>query len=337
MPSKFFSIILFLIITISFLPYLVSAQTIVQNDKNIQNAEELIEKTKNEKMPPDETTLSERTISISPVTFELTANPGETITNKLKIRNTGTEPLALTMEAENFTTVGEGGEVVVKEPEDASYSLAQWIVTNPKNFLISPGEEKIVDFSIVVPVDAEPGGHYATIMASAAGTTPGTTGLAFTQKTGSLVLLTVTGEIKEGLLIREFKVPRFSEYGPIPFKIRFENTGTVHVKPIGFISISNIFDKKIIDLPFPYHNIYPGKIRTIETNWDKKWLFGKYTATLVGNYGLNNTPFTALTSFWVIPWKIICGILLGLAIIFFLLWKIRRRIFASLRVLIKGE
>lgn len=285
----------------------------------------------------DKAAPSKKAVSVSPVTFELTANRGEVFTNQLKISNVGTEPLAIAMEAEDFTTVGEGGEVVVKPAEDTSFSLAKWFTMEPKNFALAPGEEKIVTFTISVPLDAEPGGHYATIMAAAQGAIVNTTGVAFVQKTGSLILLSVAGEVKEQMVVNYLGAPFLNEYGPIPFKIRFENLGSIHVKPKGFVSITDSFDKKLVDIPFSQHNIFPGKARVVETSWDTKYLFGKYTATLVGSYGLGNTPFTAFTTFWVVPWKIVGGSAIGLILIVWIFWKMRRRLKLALRALIKGR
>jgi len=41
-------------------------------------------------------------ISISPLTFELTANPGDTISNKLKVYNPTDSIISIKMEAEDF-------------------------------------------------------------------------------------------------------------------------------------------------------------------------------------------------------------------------------------------
>lgn len=279
---------------------------------------------------------NERTIVVSPLTFDITANPGEIVSNSLTIRNAGNAPVFITMEVEDFTTIGETGKVLVEELEDESYSLKRWITLNPKNFTLAPGERKYINFTIHVPTDGEPGGHYGTILAGASGAVAGT-GLSVAQKAGALILLSVAGEVREEMNIREFSAPSFSEYGPIPFTMRFENLGTVHIKPQGFVSITDIFDKKIIDIPFPQHNILPGRIRSIETTWDKKWLFGKYTASLVGNYGNANIPFTQLATFWVFPWKILTPAIFGLFAILYIIYRIRRRIKLAWRILWRGE
>jgi hypothetical protein len=45
-------------------------------------------------------------ISISPLTFDLSANPGDTITNEILVRNSGSSPVVITPEAEDFVRGG---------------------------------------------------------------------------------------------------------------------------------------------------------------------------------------------------------------------------------------
>ncbi len=130
----------------------------------------------------------------------------------------------------------------------------------------------------------------------------------------------------------------FSEYGPVPFTIRFENTGTIHVRPRGFVTITNWQGKKVVDIPFPQQNVIPGAIRKIETSWDKKWLAGRYTATIIGSYGTANIPITPwVINFWVFPWKLALGIFLAVLAITIYFVKTRKRWRMALRILIKGE
>lgn len=274
-----------------------------------------------------------RGITMSPVTFELTANPGDRITNAIKISNPTENSVGVKMETEDFVAVGEEGKVVVMDEENETYSLKKWIKTNPENFVLGAGEARLVEFLINVPQNAEPGGHYASVLAVVASSDNPESGSAVSQKVGALVLLSVSGEVKEDLLVKEFSAPKFSEKGPILFTIRFENTGSVHSRPRGFVSVMDMNGKKVADLAFEQKNILPGAVRKLEVTLDKKFLFGKYQADLIGNYGANtNKPIEATIEFWVIPWKIVLVCLLAL----FVIYLIRRRLFLMLRVLIKG-
>jgi len=280
-------------------------------------------------------------LGIAPLTFEITANPGDIVENYLKVYNPSPDTsVQIEMVIEDIAPTGEAGHVIVEPAETETYSLARWIETEPKEFSLAPREEKFVKFTINIPENAEPGGHYGTVIAGAklvAG--PRATGAAILPRVGSLVLLTVPGVMREELIVKEFIAPNYSEFGPIPFTIRFENTGTVHVKPTGYITVTNWLGQKVANIEFPSHNVLPKAVRKFETSLPQKWLFaGRYTATLTGNYGLSNVSLTpTVITFWVFPWKFGLGIFLVLLgiIIFFL--KTGKRWKMAMKVLVKGE
>lgn len=285
--------------------------------------------------------LAQRTgLTISPLNFELTANPGDTLTNTLRVFNPSGLELTVQMTVEDFAVAGEAGQVLVEPVETESYSLARWVTVSPDIFTLLADGRQTVEFTITVPESAEPGGHYGTVLASltAAAGGGGLTGAAVAQKVGSLVLLSVSGNAVEDLRIKEFTAPEFLEYGPIPFVIRFENQGTVHVRPRGFVTITNWLDKKVMDLEFPQKNVLPGSVRKVETSWDAKWLFGKYAATVVGSYGTTNTPISPrVITFWVIPWKVVSAAGAGLFIVLVFFFLTRRRWITALKILLRGE
>ena len=276
-------------------------------------------------------------LSVSPLTFELTANPGDEISNIVKVFNTGDSSIPVTIEVEDFRPVGETGQVTISPEEDETYSLAKWVRTVPETFILEPQELRVVEFTVSVPLNAEPGGHYGSILASISGGTIAGGGTAIAQKVGALLLLQVAGEVREQLFLKSFKAPQFSEYGPITLASRFENSGTVHVKPRGFILIKNMLGGEVAQLNLSQKNVLPDSIRRMETVLDKKYLFGRYEATLTAIYGSANEPISAVTTFWIIPWKITLGILVGLAIVIFYFYKTRKRWRLAIKILIKGE
>jgi len=230
-------------------------------------------------------------LSITPLTFELTANPGDSLSHKLKVYNPNDNNVFVKMEVEDFKTVGEEGQIIVVPDEETTYSLKKWVKTEPTEFALEPKEHRFVSFTIEVPKNAEPGGKYGSILASATSDTEEMP--YFSVKQGSLILLTVSGDMIESLIIKEFSAPENSEKGPILFTIRFENNGTVQVIPRGYIAISDCQGEKIDDISFQQINILPDAVRKVEALWDRERLTGCYTATLVGSYGTTETPFTS--------------------------------------------
>lgn len=277
------------------------------------------------------------TLGISPVVFELTGNPGDVIVNQIKVYNPSDDSIiGITMEVENISPRGEGGQVFVDTEASETYSLMKWVEVNPKEFVLEPGEQEFITFTISIPENAEPGGHYGAVLASTnmvAGSE--FTGTAIAQKIGSVVLLSVSGKVEEKLEVLELFTPNYSESGPIPFVIKFENKGTIHVKPSGHITITNWLGMKLADIEFPQNNVLPGAIRKIETSWNAGLLLaGRYTATVHGSYGSSNTSFTPkVISFWGFSWK--TGIVVLMVVMFFVLT--RRRWMAAFKILIKGE
>jgi hypothetical protein len=278
-------------------------------------------------------------ISISPLSFELTANPGDILTNKLNIYNRNNSTVPVKMEVEDFVASGEMGAVLVQETDNETYSLAKWIKVYPENIILKPNEKRIVTFEIIVPPDGEAGGHYGSVLASFGGdSVSGGSGSAISSKVASLVLLNVSGEVIEDLDVLDFSAPEFQEYGPVPFEIRFENKGTVHVKPRGFITITDMFGNKVKDLEFPFKNVLPGSVRRINIEWDGGFLMGKYTAMLVGSYGNNNEPLELnVVTFWVLPWKLMLGVSVVILIILTILFLTRKRIRLAAKILFRGE
>jgi len=275
-------------------------------------------------------------ISVSPLTFELNANPGDTVSNILRVFNTTDTPLLVDLEVENFAPVGEEGRVILEPADNNVLSLANWTSIEPRSVVVPPNDFVPVEFTISVPLNAEPGGHYASILATLSGQAPDGSGAVIVQKVGSLVLLHVAGDVREELEVVSLDVPGFSQYGPVTLSARFENTGSVHVRPRGFILIQNIFGQEVAKLDMTQSNVLPNSIRRIDTEFDKKWLFGKYTATLTAIYGSGNVPVSYTASFWVVPWKETSAISVVALILLIGLFKMRRRIAHAFRILFKG-
>lgn len=281
---------------------------------------------------------SAKAVTVSPLNFELNSNPGDRVNNYIKIYNDTDSEISVKMEVEDFAASGERGEVLLKTDDSIStYSLHNWVSMNPEVFNLAPRAVQVVKFLIIVPENAEPGGHYASILASISGAGVESTGVGVAQKVGSLLLLSVSGELFEKMDIAEFSAPEFSEYGPKELIAKFSNSGTIHAKPRGFVIIKNMFGAEVAKIDIPQLNVLPQSTRKINIPVKLDNQIGKYEASLVAIYGASNEPISAVVRYWVFPWKPILGGFAALIIIIIFIYKTRKRWRLAFRALFKGE
>ena len=272
-------------------------------------------------------------ITVIPPRFETFGNPGDTLTQKIRVVNNSTTSNTYSTQVDNFTALGDTGQVNLldKNQPSTTYSLAQWITTEPSQFTIPAGQEQVVTVTIKIPKTGEPGGHYASVLVKRGGqSTPG--GAAVDSQVGTLFLLTVTGNVKEAASVTSFNAEEsFAQYGPVKFDLITKNEGNVHEQPTGTIVITNMFGKTVKTIPLNTANVLPGAERLVTTSWDETNLIGRYTATLVATYGQistsaqNQLHLTASTTFVVFPLYIL-WILIGIIVIIALLITQRSKI-----------
>jgi hypothetical protein len=283
-------------------------------------------------------------LTISPPLMEFDARPGDVIVDMVKLFNETEEQLVLKSKVNNFKAMDETGTPNFSSDAVEPNSLAAWVKLDEKEVTLAPGERKSVLFTINVPGDAEPGGHFAGILWTFGGA-PSDDGQAVgvIAETGTLVLVRVAGEVREEGRIAEFSTDKTSyPHLPVNFGIRFENTGNVHVKPAGVIEIRNMWGKKVATLTVneTLANVLPNSIRKLDTIWQKnevlpdasEWqkerenfAWGRYTATVILNYGVNGKTVTAKEAFMVFPWMVTLLYIVLLIVVIFLLTLIVKR------------
>lgn len=273
------------------------------------------------------------TISVSPTVFDLSANPGDIIENSFRIVNGTDQPLTLTASPKNFTAEGEEGAVALTD-EETSFSLANWITVTPQQILVPARGSQDFTFVINVPDNAEPGGHFGSVIIATNPVQVGATGAAVSQEAGPLILVSVAGDIVKSAKILEFASQSgFYENGPVVLETRVENEGNVHFKPAGTITIKNMFGNEVTKINLEEKNVLPGTVRKLVNEWAPRFAVGKYTADLSIVFGTDQAVETAGTSFIVFPYKIIIPALLGVILLVFALIKFRKRLAAAGRAL----
>jgi hypothetical protein len=284
-----------------------------------------------------------QSFQISPPTANYAADPGSTVKGTMKVNNLTDQPLTLITGKQNFVAKGEEGEIELVDNADPRYSLAPWFTFDTAQLNIPSRGSAQLHYTISIPSNAEPGGRYGSITYSSIPPKlpAGTSGAAVQQTLAGIVFLRINGPANEQLNVESFAPEHsFSEYGPVKLLTRVKNTGTVHEKAIGTITIRNMFGWKVDTLKLDEHFVIPGAIRRLHnvypTGKKKPFLFGQYTATIDAKYG-DGKSLTAKTSFVVVPWKQVAIALIILIVLIIILWRGRKRFGRAFRILAGRE
>jgi hypothetical protein len=279
-------------------------------------------------------------LEISPPVMELSANPGQTVTAVIRVRNVTSGELIATGHADDFGAgTDENGEpkILINETGATRYSLKYWVSGVP-DLTLAPQELKTTVVTIAVPKDAEPGGHFGVIRFTAVPPNLKGTGVALSASVGTLVLMKVNGPVTEKLSLASFETQQggqkpcqpgqsckephpssFFEHGPVDFVVRVHNEGTVHEKAQGTITVTNMLGRKVGEVAVNPKggNVLPDSVRKFQQGLASNRMFGYYTAMLKLTYAGGKTLEGKL-SFWVIPWKLILIVMLLLVVLFLL-------------------
>lgn len=263
----------------------------------------------------------------------LSGDPGSAIQAQVRVRNNSGETISVDTLVEDFI-IGEDGvtPVAVQEQPNSLWSLASWIqITNPRN-TIGPYGSATIPIIIQIPENALPGGRYAMIMhqpasqadAPVSGEVAGKTGV--NQRVGTLVYFRVNGDVKESATIRNIRIPFLTEFGPVPMSFDIENMSDIHIRPNTTVTVKNMLGQTSEVIEVDTKNVFPYTTRTFETQWDKTWGFGRYTAVINASYGEQGKVAQATMSFWLIPYKLIITILLVLVALVGIVVAVRRHL-----------
>lgn len=269
----------------------------------------------------------------TPLLREFSADPGQTLTGSLEITNNAEIAVQLTPQIKDFTASTDpesGAPTINEESGPDGQSLSDWTTFKTATFEIEPKATKVLEYTIVVPADAEAGGHYGVILVGTENpTVTTTTGVSVSGEVGSLVFVTVAGDVRADGKLLDFKVDKLVYLdAPVKFLTSVQNSGNVHFKPKGAIDINNGSFQTSLSLNKEEGSILPDSTRNFHATLEESPLgFGKYTATLDGTLVAPSgvtIPLKATTSFWIVPLNSILIALLVLVILWMLLKSGRR-------------
>lgn len=261
---------------------------------------------------------------VEPAKIELFADPGEVITKNVTIINRIEGRSTFTLSLEDFVGSDDPSVAVKLLGDEVSrYSFRDNIVPEINKIDLAFGEKAVIPITIRIPETASPGGYYTSVVIAHAPSDDGgeITGAKTVSRVAQLLFVRVNGDVIEDGSLKDFVVSPtgFLHFrGPLTFNILFENRGSVHLAPYGYIRIKNLFGSVVDQIPVDAYYSLPQSQRYRQVEWNEGMRFGYYTATLELNKGYREaeTIETRSVSFVFIPIAYIIILLVVLLAVF---------------------
>lgn len=283
-------------------------------------------------------------LQVSPSPIVQTVKPGVQQTTELRIKNNGNQAEELKIELRDFSVDAASGEI--KLGDEQPREVKDWVRFANPVFKVERGQTFTQRIILDTPASAGFTYSFALLIKRAAAPAPtgGTQALE-----GSVAVFTLLDVDRPGAK-RKFEIVEFAtkkrvyEYLPTEFTLRAKNTGNTLVQPAGNIFVqrgSNSAEPLAVLPANPTGGyILPGMTRSFTSSWEDgfpvyktrqaaagvepqrqlawdwgnlgKFRIGKYVAKVVTVYndGERDVPVEAEVSFWVVPWKLLLGVLI---------------------------
>lgn len=260
-------------------------------------------------------------IVLSPATIRTTIDAGDTLNRTLKVINDGTITYDFVVYASPYS-VSDGDYTPNYTETKPNTNLYTWVSFEKTRYTLNPGENVEVPYTISVPADAAPGGHYSVIFAETQIADDVTDQIARKKRVGAIVYATVDGDyILSGRQISG-SIDWLQLGGPITGLVTIENDGNTDFEMQEKMTVKNVLGGTVYEKTGE-RIMLPKTTRDVSFAWTESPLMGLY------NVSIETTVLDqkAVTQSWVLllpAWLLVVMALSIVGIIYYAFFRRRR-------------
>jgi len=244
-------------------------------------------------------------ITLSPVKERFTIDAGSTRPGEITIVNDGETAYDFIVYARPYSIT----------PQDESYGnpdfttqnpvtdVYQWVQFDKARYHIEAGKTIKIGYTIRVPQNAKPGGHYGVLFAETQPTDSSAgNSVARKKRVGMVIYATVNGQYQMGGQALGTTIPWLQFRAPLTASARIKNTGNSDFVVNSTYRVTDVFggEKYRAEQEFV---VLPQTTRLLTLNWDKAPWFGLFrsevkTSFLDQNY--TSSSYVLLAPRWLL-------------------------------------
>ena len=228
--------------------------------------------------------------SMSPMKENVILDPGEEYHSSFTIHNPATHKKDFEYELSVTPFFVDENYQNVFEAEGNFSEMANWIeIDSPTTGTLKPNEEKEIEYTINVPVNAPGGGQYAAVKVTSANPTNEGDNSAVLEKTeiAHTIFAEITGNTVHSGEVKDVNVPSFMLSGNIYGESTIKNTGNVHGKATYTLKVTPLFSSEEVytneEKPVT-HDILPNRSYYNKIEWENTPGVGMFNVTYIVDY-----------------------------------------------------
>ncbi len=223
--------------------------------------------------------------------FVFDIEPGAEATGQVRLKNPGSVPVVVELEAVDSLTAQAGGSAFA-EGTEAPEAVGAWVHTDESLVTLEPDQQVLVEFVVRPPANTEPGQYLAGLTASAVEENEATPEALGANQAGAVleirnryviaVQVNVPGEWTPSMAItgaEALEQPSGTKLG-----IHLENDGDVFLQPTGTLVLRNAEATPILEERIEMGTFVTGTDVTYPVTWPGAPVAGEYGVDVELNY-----------------------------------------------------
>jgi hypothetical protein len=241
-------------------------------------------------------------ILLSPTDKRYDLAAGSTVSDSFKIINDGQTEFNFVTYARPYWVTNEDYTNPDFDSKVANADAYKWVQFDKPSYLVKPGESVDVKYTLRVPENTAPGGHYGVLFAETQPTDPvqGTSVLR-AKRVGAIMYVTVKGDITQSGAHKGVDVPTFQYDAPLKIRQKVSNSGNTDFAVSSSVRVYDVLgglkykaDKNV--------SVLPGTTRAILNDWSNPAWIGVYRVEQRAKFldtDRSATNYVVLVPLWV--------------------------------------
>ncbi len=249
-------------------------------------------------------------LTIAPTDQRYEVSPGDIFSGKITVLNDGTVPVKFSTFSAPFSVQTRNYDQNFTDDKAARADAYKWIQLPQTKWDAAVRQTLNVPFTVRVPLDASPGGHYGAVIVESQPASSQEGSMVLKKQLAMKLYLTVRGNVVTQGETESISLDWFQTRTPLTATVSLTNTGNTDYVAKQLMEVSNALGNHLYRTEQEY-NVMPNAPRDVSLDWRGASWLGLYkvkVTSIVLDKDAVKESYVLVTPVWfIVMVVIVCG------------------------------